>query len=72
MKILDVEKLKKLREDRGLKLREVAESTGISVQKLSNYENGHAAPPSNVLLTLLDFYNVTSSAVVQNSNQIVK
>ncbi len=66
MKVLDSEKLKQLRIDRGLKLREVAEKTGFSVSQLSNYENGHAAPPSNVLLTLLEFYKVTNFEVQKN------
>ncbi len=68
MKILDAQKLKDLRLNRKLKLREVAEKTGLTLQKLSNYENGHATPPSDVLLTLLDFYNVTNFEVSKNYN----
>jgi transcriptional regulator with XRE-family HTH domain len=71
MKVLDADKLKDLREARGLKLREVAENTGISVQQLSNYENGHAVPTSNVLLTLLDFYKVTNFEVQKNYTERV-
>jgi len=68
MKVLDAQKLKELRLNRSLKLREVAEKTGLTEQKLWNYENGHNAPPSDVLLTLLDFYNVTNFDVARNYN----
>jgi len=71
MKVLDADKLKELRESRGLKLREVAESTGFTVQQLSNYENGHAIPTSNTLLTLLDFYKVTNHEVQKNYTEAV-
>lgn len=60
---LDQEKLKELRKSRGLKLADVAVNTGISVQKLSNYENGHSRPPGDALLTLLNFYRVTNFEV---------
>lgn len=66
IKVLDQEKLKDLRKNRGLKLLEVAENTGLSVQQLSNYENGHAKPPGDVLLTLLDYYKVTNFDVQKN------
>jgi transcriptional regulator with XRE-family HTH domain len=68
-KILDPQKLKELRKTRGLKLLEVAENTGISVQSLSNYENGHAIPPGDVLLSLLDFYKVTNFEVQRNYSE---
>jgi len=71
MKVLDADKLKELRESRGLKLRDVAESTGFTVQQLSNYENGHAIPTSNTLLTLLDFYKVTNHEVQKNYTEAV-
>lgn len=70
MKILDPNKLKELRTNRGLKLAEVAENTGLSVQQLSNYENGHATPPGDTLLTLLDFYKVTNFEVQKNYAEV--
>jgi transcriptional regulator with XRE-family HTH domain len=63
---LDREKLKNLRKSRGFKLAYVAENTGVSVSALSNYENGHAKPPGDVLLTLLSFYRVTNFEVSKN------
>lgn len=68
MIVLDNKKLKELRTSRGLKQHEVAEKIGISQSKLSNYENGHANPPSDILLTLLDFYKVTNFEVSKNYN----
>lgn len=71
MKVLDQEKLKDLRRNRGLKLAEVAEKTNLTVSALSNYENGHAIPPGDVLLTLLDFYKVTNFEVQKTSSELV-
>lgn len=71
MKALDPDKLKELRRNRGLKLREVAESNGLNVSQLSNYENGHSLPPADILLTLLDFYKVTNHEVQKNSTESV-
>lgn len=66
MKVFDADKLKQLRKDRGLKLNDVTIATGLSVAQLSNYENGHAKPPADVLLTLLDFYKVTNFEVAKS------
>lgn len=71
MKVFDADKLKQLRKDRGLKLQEVTIETGLSVSQLSNYENGHANPPADILLTLLDFYKVTNFEVQKNSTEVV-
>lgn len=62
----DGSKLKTLRKTRKLKLAQVAEKTGLSVQNLSNYENGHNNPPADALLRLLDFYSVTNFEVSKN------
>lgn len=69
MKVFDADKFKQLREDRGMKLREVADATGLSVPQLSNYENGHATPPADTLLTLLDFYKVTNFEVSMDAQK---
>jgi len=66
MKSFDADKLKQLRKDRGLKLQDVATPTGLTVSQLSNFENGHAKPPADKLLTLLDFYKVTNFEVQKN------
>ncbi len=70
MKAFDATKLKQLRKDRGLKLLEVTESTGLTVSQLSNFENGHSKPPADVLLTLLDFYKVTNFEVQKNIAEV--
>ena len=69
MSKFDPDKLKTLRKTRGFKLAQVAEQTGLSVQNLSNYENGHNIPPGDVLLTLLDFYKVTNYEVQKNYSE---
>ncbi len=52
MVTIDGKKLKQFRENRGLKLREVAEKTGVGIQSLSNYEQEVSKPSGDVLLAL--------------------
>lgn len=70
MKSFDADKLKQLRKDRGLKLQDVATPTGLTVSQLSNFENGHAKPRADILLTLLDFYKVTNFEVQKNAAKL--
>lgn len=58
MVTIDGKKLKHFRENRGLKLREVAENTGVGVQSISNYEQEVSKPSADVLLALLNLYGV--------------
>lgn len=51
--------LKKLREQRGLKQKFVAERIGISPNYYSQIENGHRYPQVEHLLKLRDIFNVT-------------
>ena len=66
MVTLDGKKLKEFRENRGLKLREVAEKTGVGVQSISNYEQGVSKPSADVLLTLLEIYGVHHKDITKN------
>ena len=51
--------LKKLRLDCKLKLKDVAESVGLSTQGLSNYENNLRTPPVDIAHKLAVFYSVS-------------
>lgn len=56
----DGSKLKKLRLERKLKQRELALLVGKKTGHISNYENGFATPPSDVLLNLMTFFEVSA------------
>lgn len=52
--------LRKIREDRKLLQKEVAEAIGATKQELSNWENGYSRPPATMLLRLLVFYRISA------------
>ena len=51
--------LKKLRKERKLTQITLQMSTGIEQALLSKYESGSRVPPTETLLILADFYNVS-------------
>jgi transcriptional regulator with XRE-family HTH domain len=51
-------KLKELRKARGLTQTQLGQVVDRSTSDISNYENGFANPPSDVLLTLLNFFGI--------------
>ena len=53
-------RLKDLREDRDLKQRELAKYLNCSQQVYSNYELGQRDLPTDVLIRLADFYEVST------------
>lgn len=53
-------RLKDLREDRDLKQRELAAFLNCSQQVYSNYELGQRDLPTDVLIRLADFYEVST------------
>ena len=52
-------KLRKLRKERKLTQVELQMRTGIEQSLLSKFENGERVPPTETLITLADFYNVS-------------
>ena len=54
------EKLKNIRELRGMGQKEVSELTGISYKTISNYENDRSEPDVQKLALLCQVYNVTA------------
>lgn len=51
--------LKKLRKDKGYTQIAVQLKTGIEQALLSKFENGERVPPTETLVRLADFYNVS-------------
>jgi len=53
------QRIRDLREDRDLKQRQLAEYLNCSQQVYSNYELGQRDIPTDVLIQLSNFYNVS-------------
>ena len=51
--------LKQLRKDKGYTQIAVQMKTGIEQALLSKFENGERTPPTETLIKLADFYNVS-------------
>ena len=51
--------LKKLRKEAGLTQIGLQMKTGIEQALLSKFENGERTPPTDTLITLADFFNVS-------------
>lgn len=54
----DGPKLKELRKSKGLTQGDLGMMVGKKTEHISNYENGHAHPPSDVLLNLMEIFKV--------------
>jgi transcriptional regulator with XRE-family HTH domain len=53
-----------LREDRDLKQREMAELLSCSQRIYSNYERGDVDIPTQILIKLADFHNVSTDYIL--------
>ena len=53
-------RIRYLREDRDMKQRQVADYLNCSQQVYSNYELGQRDIPTDILIKLSDFYNVST------------
>ena len=56
--------LKKLRKDKGLTQIALQMATGIEQALLSKFENGERVPPTETLMHLADFYNVSMEYIM--------
>ena len=61
-------RIRDLREDRDLKQRHVAEVLNCSQQVYSNYELGQRDIPTDILIKLADFYNVSTDYLLGLTN----
>ena len=60
--------LKALRKSRGLTQIAVQMKTGIEQALLSKFENGERIPPTETLIRLADFYNVSIDYILCRTN----
>lgn len=56
--------LKKLRQEKGITQIALQIKTGIEQALLSKYENGERVPPTETLMTLADFYDVSMDYIM--------
>ncbi len=63
-----VYRLRELREDRDYKQREIAAYLNCSQQVYSNYELGQRDIPTELLIKLADFYNVSIDYLLCQTN----
>ena len=61
-------RLKDLREDNDLKQKEVASILGIDQRVYSNYELGKREIPTKFIVTLSDFYHVSTDYILDKTN----
>ena len=64
--------LKKLRADKGLKTREIAEILGISFQHYNDIENGRRNPSIDLSMDLAKFYNVSVELFLEERTKFIK
>ena len=63
------ERIKELREEKNMSLRELAEATGISKTALSYYENCERDPSLTVVKTISDFFDEDINYMVGDSQE---
>ncbi|GAA5418042.1 hypothetical protein Pryu01_03124 [Paraliobacillus ryukyuensis] len=61
-------RLKLLRDKKGLLQKQVADKLGIKSNTLSGYENGSRSPDHKLLNSIADFYNVTTDYLLGRSD----
>lgn len=78
------ERLKELREDRGLTQDQLASELNVSRSQISNYETGKFEPDIETLIFLADFFNVSldyllcrtkkmyNTSVIMNKDKLLK
>lgn len=57
-------RLKELRLAKGMTLKEVATAIGISLQAVSNYEQGIREPSVDIIMKFCKLYDVTSDYLI--------
>lgn len=60
MALVDITRIKNLREDSDISQKELADALGISQRAYSHYENGTRKIPLDILLALADYYNCST------------
>jgi repressor LexA len=66
----DGSKLKQLRKDKGLTQGDLGIKVGRKTEHISNYENGYATPPSDVLLSLMEIFEVPADELGRSKETV--
>lgn len=61
-------RIRDLREDNDLKQKELAAYLAVDQSTYSDYENGRINVPSDILIRLADYYNISLDYLVGRSN----
>ena len=63
------QRIRELREDRDLTQKEMGEVLSCSQRVYSNYERGDLDIPTEILIKLADFHNVTVDYILNRTNK---
>lgn len=64
------ERLKQLRKDRNITMKELADTTKISKGNLSSYENNKFKPSADALILIADFFNVSIDWLLKGTSNL--
>ena len=53
-------RLKKIREEKGVSQRDVANAIGLTISAYSNYEQGIKEPSISIIIKLCKYFNISS------------
>jgi hypothetical protein len=62
-------RLRELRLEKGLRLKDVAEAMGVTLRTISNYEAGIREPSLDMLVKLCKFFEVSSDYLLGLSDE---
>ena len=65
-------RIRELRDDKGLKQCDVAKAVGIDQRTLSNYETGKTNPDSFAIIKLAEFFNVSTDYLLGHKSNFDK
>lgn len=63
------ERLRELRQEKGMKQREMADILQIKLRSYQNYEGGERRPDYEGLVTLADYFDVTTDYLLGRSDE---
>ncbi len=69
MAIVDITRIKDLREDSDISQKQLADVLGISQRAYSHYENGTRKIPLDILLALADYYNCSTDYLLGRTKE---
>lgn len=58
------ERLKQLREEKGVTQKEVAKAIGVTTSAYANYEQGTREPSIQIIINLCRYFNITSDFLI--------